>query len=442
MSKSVKFVDVDLYEYHPNFGHDYTDLQVTTEYIDSRNFFVVITRLDKPAGWNETLQVLVYYRKNQIHQIITVDPSPEISQQKVQIQLGFDIYESLEPTKYYPAYSLVEKDAIAVEPISKSVFEDMFHTEIYTKLPDNMYAVGLMDGKIYMYNERFGSYYEIIHNIKLIARIFFTYYPKEIKYHFLICSNDGYFERHYLSERTISRRWTDADYNDGQRVHIDDPKEYPLLYSGKWIFGMSNHWKMPYTIDIIDRHYLYCNLYNSFRSFHRGIPFREKIDKIIFACRVSRSSKYNFLPTHANIEMSQREYFYSDAVSKENIVCEREKWIDNREMVDYKYILDVDGNASTWDATAWKLNSGSVIFKTKSPWRQWFYDDYLPWVHYIPIADDFSDLQEKYQWCECHMLECERMIIRCKDLFQKTFRFSNIIEYVLAVIEKTRENMS
>jgi hypothetical protein len=85
---------------------------------------------------------------------------------------------------------------------------------------------------------------------------------------------------------------------------------------------------MPYTIDIIDRHYLYCNLYNSFRSFHRGIPFQEKINKIIFACRVSRSSKYNFLPAHSNIEISQREYFYSDAVSKENIVCEREKWIE------------------------------------------------------------------------------------------------------------------
>jgi hypothetical protein len=111
-------------------------------------------------------------------------------------------------------------------------------------------------------------------------------------------------------------------------------------------------------------------------------------------------------------------------------------------MLKYKYILDIDGNASTWDATAWKLNSGSVIFKAKSPWRQWFYDEYLPWIHYIPIADDFSDLQEKYQWCETHAKECERMIIRCKDLFQKVYRFSNIIHYVNTIFEKTRENIS
>ena len=193
---------------------------------------------------------------------------------------------------------------------------------------------------------------------------------------------------------------------------------------------MSNKIDVPYTIDIIDRHYFYCSLYHDYRSFHRGIPFQNKIAKIVYAGRLHNSSRFNFLrkreKTH---DKTQREYFYSDAVSKENVVCEKGKWIESKEMVEYKYILDMDGNACTWDATAWKLNSGSVLFKVESGWRQWFYDEFHQWIHYVPIADDFSDLQEKYHWCETHPEECEIMVSNAKDLFQEVYHFSNVVEY-------------
>jgi hypothetical protein len=188
---------------------------------------------------------------------------------------------------------------------------------------------------------------------------------------------------------------------------------------------------------VIDRHYFYCSLYHDFRSFHRGIPFQKKIAKIVYAGRLHNSSRFNFLRKRELIgDLTQREYFYSDAVSKENVVCEKGKWIESREMVEYKYILDMDGNACTWDATAWKLNSGSVIFKVESGWRQWFYDSFHPWTHYVPIADDFSDLQEKYHWCETHQEECERMVSNAKDLFQSVYRFSNVVEYSRNALSK------
>jgi len=439
-SKQVQKIDVDLYDFHPHFSHDYTDIHVTTEYIDPRHFYVVITRLDQLKGWEETLQILIHYREKETTNIINALPSPDIYQQKIRIETDFDIHPSPKELEIPESYHLDHKDSIPVDKMSKEEFEQTFQTTIYTKLPDNLYAVGFMNHHVYMYNEKFGSYYEIIHSIKLLARVFFATYPPEIKYHFLICANDGYFERNYHSNiRTVPQIITDAEYNDGKRIENFPMNAYPVYYDRKWIFAMSNHIQMPFTIDVIDRHYLYCNLYQSFRSFHKGIPFHQKINKIIFACRVSRGSKYNFFQEH---ELTPRQYFYTDKVSKENMVCGLEQWIDSKEMVNYKYILDVDGNACTWDATAWKLNSGSVILKCKSPWKQWFYEEYIPWVHYVPISDDFADLQEKYEWCENHALECERMIVRCKDLFQKTYRFNNVISYVKSIFERTKENMS
>jgi hypothetical protein len=161
----------------------------------------------------------------------------------------------------------------------------------------------------------------------------------------------------------------------------------------------------------------------------------------VYGGRIHNSSKYNFLHKSEREEeipenITQREYFYSDAVSKKYIVAERGKWIESKEMAEYKYILDMDGNGCTWDATAWKLNSGSIIMKVESAWRQWFYDDYRPWVHYVPIADDFSDLQEKYYWCESHPEECEKIISNAKDLFQEVYRFANVVDYTRRALQK------
>jgi len=445
--KQVHNLEVDLYEYNSfntNINFIYTDIHVTTEYIDSYHYNIIITRLDQEKGWDESIKIMIHYIDEEITETKTVYPSTT-KQQIILIETEFDIAKSSEDTEVYDNYSLPDKDSIPVDKMSKEDFEKTFQTEIYVKLPNNLYAVGFINNHIYIYNEKFGTYFNIIYSIQLLARVFFATYSTDKKYHFIICADDGFFESNYLSVERITPKII-TEYEDGRRIILDNSKEYPVFYKNKWILAMSNHLDMPYTIDMIDRHYLYCNLYNYFRSFHRGIAFHQKKNKIVFACSPSRSIKYNFVYSRENDpkfgEISPRYYFYTEHVCKDNIECELDKWIDKNEMVNYKYILDIDGNACTWDATAWKLNSGSVIFKAKSPWKQWYYDEYLPWTHYVPIEDDFSDIQEKYKWCENHPLECEKMIMNCKQLFQKTFRFSNIITYVKTIFERTEENLS
>lgn len=54
-------------------------------------------------------------------------------------------------------------------------------------------------------------------------------------------------------------------------------------------------------------------------------------------------------------------------------------------------IFDVDGNSNSWAGLAWKLASGSVVLKVVSPLMQWYYADLVPWVHYVPVANNLSD---------------------------------------------------
>jgi hypothetical protein len=466
----VQEMDVDLYNYTP-LGHgDKTDIMVRHKYIDSQHFDILLDyHIPFEKLLERNVEILVYYRKYQQKQIIAFDlydlnRTRQVTQHpesfyknhfsfsfRVEVPEGIEINVSSKPLIVYPHYNLVA----APEDIRKSSlaeFNERFSeiTEIYHALPTNIYAVGIQDGIIYMYNEAFSSYFEIIEVIRFQIQVFLTFFSagsggKSKSFAFLICADDGYMEGFHTNMGTIRSREKIADFfseERSRRIQTEElqENEYAVLHRAKWILAMSNKIDVPYTIDIIDRHYFYCSLYHDFRSFHRGIPLNKKIPKIVYAGRLHNSSRFNFLRKREKtgiIEgITQREYFYSDAVSKENVVCEKGKWIESKEMVEYKYILDMDGNACTWDATAWKLNSGSVLFKVESGWRQWFYDSFHPWIHYVPIADDFSDLQEKYHWCETHPVECETMVSNAKDLFQEVYRFSNVVEYSRNVLSK------
>ena len=55
-------------------------------------------------------------------------------------------------------------------------------------------------------------------------------------------------------------------------------------------------------------------------------------------------------------------------------------------------VFDVDGNSNAWSSFFWKLRSGSVTLKVESPFEQWYYGRLKPWVHYVPVAANLSDV--------------------------------------------------
>ncbi|KAG6844252.1 hypothetical protein H0H87_008424 [Tephrocybe sp. NHM501043] len=58
----------------------------------------------------------------------------------------------------------------------------------------------------------------------------------------------------------------------------------------------------------------------------------------------------------------------------------------------FKYIIDVDGNA--WSSRFKRLiTSNSLIFKA-TVYPEWFLDRIEPWVHYVPVQVDYSDVYD------------------------------------------------
>jgi SAM-dependent methyltransferase len=70
----------------------------------------------------------------------------------------------------------------------------------------------------------------------------------------------------------------------------------------------------------------------------------------------------------------------------------------------FKYQIDIDGNSNSWPGLFQKLLTGSPVLKVTSPYgfRQWYYDRLKPWVNFVPVAADMSDLVEKVKWLKAH----------------------------------------
>ncbi len=84
------------------------------------------------------------------------------------------------------------------------------------------------------------------------------------------------------------------------------------------------------------------------------------------------------------------------------------------EQLRYRYLLDVDGFTRTWDAWAWKMMSGSVVLSPALPWESYFSRQFEPWEHFVPVANDFSDLGRRLEWCREHDAECREIAERAR----------------------------
>ena len=65
----------------------------------------------------------------------------------------------------------------------------------------------------------------------------------------------------------------------------------------------------------------------------------------------------------------------------------------------YKYLLDIGGSdGTTWDALRWKMAIGSLVFRVASGRHTYFGRMVVPWVHYVPVAEDLHNLSDAHAW--------------------------------------------
>ncbi|KAL7496598.1 hypothetical protein ACHAWT_009274 [Skeletonema menzelii] len=76
----------------------------------------------------------------------------------------------------------------------------------------------------------------------------------------------------------------------------------------------------------------------------------------------------------------------------------------------FKYHIDIGGGGgTTWTGTVRKLGMPGLLFHHVTPTKDYIHDQIKPWVHYVPVQLDLSDLKEKLEWAETHQDEAKRI---------------------------------
>ncbi|PRY22146.1 glycosyl transferase family 90 [Aliiruegeria haliotis] len=77
----------------------------------------------------------------------------------------------------------------------------------------------------------------------------------------------------------------------------------------------------------------------------------------------------------------------------------------------YRYIIALEGNDFP-TSLYWSLGSNSVVFCTPRKWECILDEALTAWEHYVPIAEDGSDVEARIDWCESNPRECLAIIGR------------------------------
>lgn len=152
-------------------------------------------------------------------------------------------------------------------------------------------------------------------------------------------------------------------------------------------------------------------------------PFREKIARLVWRGAPTGYGFQNNIPFRTvSRETLLKKYHDSTSphldvglVVKKPVHVERWKKYQKEEMsletlLQYRYLLSVEGNDVATNLK-WALASNSLVVMPAPQISSWFMEDALrPYVHYLPVRDDFSDLEEQVLWAEKNIKKCEKMI--------------------------------
>lgn len=102
----------------------------------------------------------------------------------------------------------------------------------------------------------------------------------------------------------------------------------------------------------------------------------------------------------------------------------------HQQLFKYKYLLDIDGNASTFERCRLLLLSNSVLVKINSYFEQWYYKALTPWRHYVPIKQDLSNLESQLNFLQNNDLRAEKIADSGRRLAEVIFSSEKVDEYV------------
>ncbi|KAL7457630.1 hypothetical protein ACHAWC_009225 [Mediolabrus comicus] len=119
-------------------------------------------------------------------------------------------------------------------------------------------------------------------------------------------------------------------------------------------------------------------------------------------------------------------------------------YMDVEEQLKYKYIISIEGNDVS-SGLKWMLLSNSVVLMPKPTWESWAMEARLePFVHYLPLKSDMSNVEEMIQWAEEYpektRIIAERSTLFIYDLLMHPQAAADDQSIIVSIMERFENN--
>ncbi|CAN2387799.1 O-glucosyltransferase 1 [Pristimantis euphronides] len=160
-------------------------------------------------------------------------------------------------------------------------------------------------------------------------------------------------------------------------------------------------------------------------------PWEKKISKGYF--RGSRTSPERdplILMSRENPNLVDAEYTKNQAWRSEKDTLGRPpaKEVPLVDHCAFKYLFNFRGVAASFRLKHLFL-CGSLVFHVGDDWQEFFYHRLDPWVHYIPVNQDLSDVRELLEFVKVNDEEARKIAERGRQFIGEHLRMEDVSNY-------------
>jgi hypothetical protein len=203
--------------------------------------------------------------------------------------------------------------------------------------------------------------------------------------------------------------WARAHYQETGEVFPNACREYPKIRSVSW--GD----KTPKAV---------------FRGATTGAGFDSKTNQRLLAYELTRSRQDLFDVGFTKWNLRPRKFegqkYLQTIEMKEYPVL---KHMSLQEQSTYKYILNLEGHVSAY-RLSYELSSGSVVLLAASKWKMWYSDMIKPYIHYIPVSENLSDLISQVEWCKNNDEKCAKIAKNAQEFYDEYLGKKGILDFL------------
>ena len=161
------------------------------------------------------------------------------------------------------------------------------------------------------------------------------------------------------------------------------------------------------------------------------ISFNHKKDIIIWrgvstGSEDRKGNRFDLVKKYYNYDRNKIDVGFNKIVQgKNSYVNYIKNTVSVKEQLEYKYIISVEGNDIA-SGLKWQLYSNSVVLMPCPTIESWAMEGKLkPYVHYVPLNSDFSDLEIKYNWCLQNQEFCRTISMNATNYINQFFNYTN-----------------